>query len=784
LIRWLHENLRLVLVVETLFLIALVGWAFVRSFSPEITTAGGEKFMELAFLNGILRSDRFPPQDPWLAGFAISYYYFGYVMLATLTQLSGLAASVAFNVGLATWFALTLTAAFGVAFDLVAALVGKARSTGVASYAGGLLGALFVGLVSNLAGFLESMQGLGLGSLAFWRWLDIKDLNCLGGPGFTEPIANCPQAGGLLPERFFWWWRASRVINDRDLLGNAVEVIDEFPFFSFLLGDMHPHVLALPFVLLAIGLALALLLAAGEGWSDQVQLGSVRSLWDEMLGLFPLGWVGLLLFALCLGALAFLNTWDFPIYVFLVTLVVGVRLAWQRGGLDWGVFGRAALVGLGLGVLGALLYLPFYVGFQSQAGGILPNFLFPTRLSQFFVMFGPLLVAVIFLLIALSQEARGLLMRVLAFLPWSLLLPIAFLLLTLLVGTSTSIGQDLVRRLMESPIVREQVGDLSLAQLAGQVARIRIMAPWAYLLLAGLLAWVLGLLGINLSQSRRLRPGEEAVAGLDQQAPAGPQVDRLAAQAVAPSLDHPAGSPATTFSLVALLVAFLLVFSVEFVYLRDTFGTRMNTVFKFYFQAWVLMGLVAAFAVVYLARYATRWLRTIGLALVALLTVAGLFYPVLATYTRAEGFVTQPTLDGTAYLASQHPGDAAAIAWLQANVPANATVLEASGGSYTYAGRVSAQTGLPTLLGWEGHQLQWRGNTVEQDLRRPDIELIYRNASPVELEELLNKWQLDYVIVGDLERRTYGLTPQSEARLARAMDLVYEAEDVRIYRRR
>ena len=235
---------------------------------------------------------------------------------------------------------------------------------------------------------------------------------------------------------------------------------------------------------------------------------------------------------------------------------------------------------------------------------------------------------------------------------------------------------------------------------------------------------------------------------------------------------------------MALLVAFLLVFGVEFVYLRDTFGTRMNTVFKFYFQAWVLMGLVAAFAVVYLARYATRWLRGVGLALVTLLTVAGLFYPVLATYTRAEGFASQPTLDGTAYRASQHPGDAAAIAWLQANVPANATVLEASGGSYTYAGRVSAQTGLPTLLGWEGHQLQWRGNTVEQDLRRPDIERIYRNASPVELEELLNKWQLDYVIVGDLERRTYGLTPQSEARLARAMDLVYEAEDVRIYRRR
>jgi YYY domain-containing protein len=309
---WLRAHWRLIVVTEVLFLAAMALWAAVRSYSPEITTAGGEKWMELTFLNGILRSERFPPLDPWLAGFAISYYYFGYVMLAALTQLSGLAPSVAFNVGLATWFALTVVAAFGVAYDMAAALlmprvkfhvssvtaqVSRAGqdafpSSGAGSggpvsrlaYVGGLLGALFVALLGNLAGFLESMQGIGLGSLAFWRWLDVKDLNCLGGPGFTEPIANCPQATGLLPERFYWWWRASRVLNDRDLAGNAMEVIDEFPFFSFLLGDMHPHVLGLPFVLLAIGLALTLILRAGsqgnEGKAGNRRGGLCRMWWQ------------------------------------------------------------------------------------------------------------------------------------------------------------------------------------------------------------------------------------------------------------------------------------------------------------------------------------------------------------------------------------------------------------------------------------------------------------------------------------------------------------------------
>jgi YYY domain-containing protein len=226
------------------------------------------------------------------------------------------------------------------------------------------------------------------------------------------------------------------------------------------------------------------------------------------------------------------------------------------------------------------------------------------------------------------------------------------------------------------------------------------------------------------------------------------------------------------------------VFSVEFVYLRDTFGTRMNTVFKFYFQAWVLMAVVAAFAVIYLAKVANRAVRWVGLPVIALLVVAGLFYPVFGTATRAERFRTTPTLDGTAYLAPQYPGDAAAIAWLRANVPGVATILEASGGSYSYAGRISAQTGLPTLLGWDGHELQWRGDTVEQDKRRPDIERIYRGATGAELRGLLDRWQIDYVIVGDLERQTFGVTQPSEARLAQVMDLVYDAEGVRIYRRR
>ena len=117
--RWLREHRGEVLFTEGLFLIAYLVWAYVRANSPDIATAGGEKFMEIAFINGVLTSRLFPPHDPWLAGYAISYYYFGYVMIGGLIQLSRVPASVGFNLAGASWFALTVVSAYGVVRGLI-----------------------------------------------------------------------------------------------------------------------------------------------------------------------------------------------------------------------------------------------------------------------------------------------------------------------------------------------------------------------------------------------------------------------------------------------------------------------------------------------------------------------------------------------------------------------------------------------------------------------------------------------------------------------------------------
>ncbi len=117
---WIRSNWRVIITVEILFFLAFAFLAFVRAGNPEIV--GTEKPMELAFINAILHSPTFPPHDPWLSGYAISYYYFGYVMTAMLAKTTGTLGSVAFNLMLSLVFALSAVGAYGVLYNLLAIL--------------------------------------------------------------------------------------------------------------------------------------------------------------------------------------------------------------------------------------------------------------------------------------------------------------------------------------------------------------------------------------------------------------------------------------------------------------------------------------------------------------------------------------------------------------------------------------------------------------------------------------------------------------------------------------
>ena len=728
---WFNSQARLIISVEILFVVAFALWTLVRAANPE--AVGTEKPMELAFINAILRSPTFPPHDPWLSGYAISYYYFGYVMVAMLAKITSTSGGVAFNLGVSMIFALSAIGSYGLIHNLLNKFYENEPQTFKCRFHfASLLGPLFVLIVSNLEGFLEILHSRGVfwirnasGELVspFWRFLDIKDLDLPPVEPFT-----------WIPDRFWWWWRASRVLQDYDLAGNLKEIIDEFPFFSYLLADLHPHVLAMPFAFLAMTITL------------NVYLGGIR----ESKGRIPLPMdsVSLLATSIILGGLAFLNTWDFPLYVGLFSFAFAIGKV-TRGELKLSqTFQYIIWIGITLGICGGLLYLPFYLGFSSQLGGILPNLIYPTRGVHLWIMFAPLLITIFAFLIYLAKGSldlksmkRGL---------WSALgIMIALWVCSLLLGLAIvlipGVGEIYQSSLASSGIVE-------LFQEAF-IRRAMNFGGWFSLLI--LLALILGLI-FSLSRDT---PTKSSL----------------------PS--------AHAFVLLLILFGIILVIVPEFIYLRDLFGWRMNTIFKFYFQSWLLLSISTAYSSVILIRNLPRYWGAVYTIVFTSLLIASLIYPTLSLYDKTNGFKPMKwSLDSTAYLKDESSEEMEAIEWLVTASPGVvAEAVPEAGGSYTHYGRVSMLSGLPSVLGWVGHENQWRGDNQIVNPRQGDLEILYCTRDWDTAKSILDKYQIRYVFISPLEHSTY--TSKSincphgliDSKFIRNLNLVFEKGPVTIF---
>jgi YYY domain-containing protein len=761
---WLRAHAREAAFTEAVFFVLLAGLTWIRAYDAGATHT--ERPMDLAFLNAILRSTYFPPSDPWLSGYAISYYHFGYILTGMLAKLTGMAGSVAFSFGVTGSFSMAGLGAYGLLRNILllraqakppepaaeepqsAAWRKPARGFWRSNYLWLPLVAVFTLLfLGNLEIGLEILYAQHVGwqgdSGPFWTALDITDL-------------NVPPTGktSLTPTRsYWWWWAASRVVHDHPLgdQSNAskIEVIDEFPAFSFVIGDMHPHVMALPFLLLAVAVILETFLRGGgaaEGGSER--------------GLF-FGFT-----VLSVGSLLFLNTWDILIFgMAVIAAFVGWRMS--RRELVFGPYSgwKAFLARWALaGVLAVTLFIPFLIGFASQAGGILPNALFPTKGGQFFVMFGTLLIP---LGAWIGVELLGR--------DWKLdvrngLLTAAAGLGILLVGSLAmafviSLSPDIMARLGDVLGGNDAIDATSIVLLR------RITDPWATLLPLALIAVALMVLLARVRKPAAAEPDADAAA---QPLPGGKK---------------------WTDAFLLILVGWgaLLILAPEYFYLRDFFGGRMNTVFKFYFQGWAFLSLAAAYGIIRVAETVSdrleadsrRWAFSAVGAVVTLaaLLVGSLYYP-LAVWTKTDHFASagSPTLDGSAFLALGHPEDAAAIKWILENIKDDGPFVEGLGDDYdAYAARVATHTGIPSLLGWIGHEDQWRGTRALHEQRIVDIEQLYRSTDWIGAKEILDKYGIEYVYFGPLEAGRYG--ERGLAKFRAHMRVIYEADGVIIFKR-
>jgi len=720
---WLGENRKTVWLAEGVFAVAFLAWVWVRGTYPDV--AGTEKPMELAFINAILRSPAFPPHDPWLSGYAISYYYFGYALTAMLAHITGTPGEVAFNLALAGWFALSAAAASGLLYNLLA--LRKDRASGHNVHALSLLAPLFLLIVSNLEGFLEMLHARGVfwqqqaGALAspFWNWLGIQEL--VNPP--AQPFSWVPErVGGI------WWWRASRVLQDFDFSGGPREIIDEFPFFSYLLGDLHPHVLAMPFVLLAVGLALHLYVR------EAARSEAPASEDVEILRLARMGetWLAVIV----LGGLAFLNTWDFPIYLALYGAAYGLA-AFRRVGWQWPHLTRLAALVVALGLAGIAAYLPFYLGFQSQAGGLLPSLVFFTRGVHLWVMFAPLLVPIGGWLFIRARRGPA---------DWKAAGLLAVGLVAGLWLLSMLMGLVIVTRSEAAAGIYGGAGGSALI-VEALTRRLTQPGAWLTLLAALILSFA------ALISQRRPAGGAEALAEGAHSAESG------------------------SFAALLALVGAGLVLFPEFFYLRDQFGWRMNTIFKFYYQAWIVWSLAAAYASARLWQARQGALAWAGRAAWLALLTAALAYPTFGLWERTRGFdPANWTLDGASHLARFAPDDLAAIQWLR-QAPYG-VVVEAVGGSYSGYARAATFSGLPGVLGWPGHESQWRGGAKEMGSREPDIEQLYRARRWEQAQAVLDRYHVRYVLVGSLEKSKYGAV---DSFFARYLPVAFQSGQATVY---
>jgi YYY domain-containing protein len=216
------------------------------------------------------------------------------------------------------------------------------------------------------------------------------------------------------------------------------------------------------------------------------------------------------------------------------------------------------------------------------------------------------------------------------------------------------------------------------------------------------------------------------------------------------------------FLLVLCLLALLALLGCELIHIRDYYGPpiqRRMTIFKLYFLAWGWLGLVVPYALqrIALSRVPLA-VRCAVLAPFAALAVCSLAAPYEVVRQARSPFVRDVGLDGQAYLARAHPEEHRALGWLQREVAGTPAIVEAHGEPYGYYFRVSANTGLPTILGSVEHERTVYGRSAlaeEMQRRIADIREIYENEDSATAQTLLERYGVEYVFVGVLERNKY-----------------------------
>lgn len=714
-------------IMETIFALALLFWLFTRGLKPELDSL--EKFMNIGFMNSIWRSESMPAVDMWFSGGNINYYYFGHYASTWLARLTNIRPIIAYQLAMASLPALSivLSAAFGL--HLMLSLRKPVISNNQGRFAK-LYKSIAVALAAVSSGLLLVIGG----NQHAFIYSDKSPVRRL--TSFLISKSILPGSN----EDAFWFANSTRYIGYNP--ETTDKTIHEFPYYSYLVADLHAHVINLVFVLSLLLIILAFV-KRGPSISKNIR-DLLRQPYYYLMSAF-------------LAIFMMANFWDFIIYFALICLVMWIFFSRTTGravtlaGIPIFLLQSALVMIVFLKISNPLLALPLYL-----AAAII-NYLIGKRVSD-------------------GLSSAGSHMGWIFFLAHLFALPF---------------------NLEFEPIAKE---------IAITVARSPISQLWV-LWGAHIAAGTIYLLWLFFRQRRpKLR---RTFPPLPQQTELAIESETSIPNSIKQAVTAAMSDPADRLLAAIFLMGVFLIVLPELVYVVDIYSgdfKRANTMFKFTYQAFVLLSLVwgctAASILTYVFNMGSRGhslmlnhtnkKNKLGSRSISSLVIAGLliamvlipiWYPLSATKQwlgplsrdryRGLDALELFALKDSANISGSSPGelaaDVSAIKWLNENVVGQPVVLESFGDSYTDYERISAFTGLPTIIGWQTHEWLWRTSEENPDAfstvvvpRQQAVRDIYTTDDQQLRLDLIKEYSVEYIVIGQLEREKFSTVSEDD----------------------
>lgn len=715
-----EDTLTGIVTEETIFALAMTMLCFYKGMSPNIN--GQEKFMDYGFMMSMIRNPELPANDMWLSGYSINYYYFGQYIYAFLTKLSFITPSVAYNICMCCSIALP----FAMCYSIGQMLIDSAREQGLecpryVGIIGGVLTAFAAMIFGNSHSFYYDENSIGNGLLDIFTSMgcDVGRTDHFFYPDSTRYIGHNPDSSAI-----------AGIANGGDY------TIEEFPFYSYLIGDLHAHVCSIINVLLIIALAISLISRiyklADRGDINDIA-GQTLSFKEKIIAtLKSILQPELIAIAVLLGICQMTNYWDFLIYF---------------------IFGSMVLL-----VYNTYASKKFYTVagiafFAIMTGAILGSYLLFAYRPLLHAFFQILVFAVS---VYLSANYPSALTRTSSGMSF-------FFTAATIICLPFNMNFDMISNKLGACVNHSPLYQLFILWGTHVIICVTFMV-----------------FVIIFKKSVELK-GKKA-ASVTYNNP----ISKFFLQR----------NPMDVLACGSIVVGILLLIAPEIFYVRDIYTggyLRSNTMFKFTYAAFIMLSICMIYAVLRLmfmenkSGHFSTVTFIISIVFCFMLLVPA-HYTILSLKQRC-GTLSRDNykyLDGTRYLidySSPYNNNVRqgnlvdyynCIEWLNENIEGDPVILEAYGLSYTDYDIVSAYTGLPTVCGWQTHEWLWRYHGIvdpETDLlvsdpehdvwdlylnpRHADIDTMYTSNDTEEVFDLLSKYHVQYVIVGDLERSKY-----------------------------